>query len=270
MPTYLDRHDLPGATAEDVAQAHVADLNTQAEYDVRFITYWLDVGRGSVFCLAEAPNADAVATVHREAHGFVPNSVLEVDPRNVMSFLGAIVEPEPGSPWAPSGFRVIMFTDIAGSTQLIEQLGDVGAKNVVMSLDALVRTQLAEHGGNSVDHTGDGIMASFTSAGDAIRCAIAIQRAAAERIEEHQGTAIRVGLAAGEPITEDGRLFGAAVNLAARVCAAADPTSIRIPSGVRELALGKGFTFVDVGPIELKGFSGPVQIYDVPWADAGA
>jgi class 3 adenylate cyclase len=265
MPTYMDRHELPVVTPEAVAEAHVLDLGTQGAFGVRFLTYWLDSPHGYVFCLAEAPDEEAVISVHSEAHGLIPNRVFEVDPHTVASFLGAIVEPEPGTPWAASAFRTIMFTDLVGSTALISTLGDVGAKNLVLDLDASVRAELAKLGGTAVDHTGDGIMASFHSPRDAIACAISIQRSIAAREHRETPVQIRIGLAAGEPITEDGRLFGAAVNLASRICAACGDGAIWVTSGVRELALGKGFTFVERGEATLKGFDEPIRLYEVPW-----
>lgn len=79
MPLYMDVHDIDGAvTVDDVAKAHIADLQTQGKYDVRYLRYWVDESKGKVFCLVEAPSPDAAATVHREAHGLVANKVFEV------------------------------------------------------------------------------------------------------------------------------------------------------------------------------------------------
>jgi class 3 adenylate cyclase len=268
MSTYMDRHIIPDVTPEAVADAHLKDLWVQDRYGVRFLTYWVDPVRGSVFCLAEAPDADSVTAVHNEAHGLVPHDVLEVDPRTVTSFLGAITEPEPGTPWAASAFRTVMITDIVESTSLIERLGDVMAKELVLEVDGLVRQQVERFSGRIIDHTGDGVMSSFTSAQDALGCAVSLQRAIAVHRETKPDAKIRVGLAAGEPISEANRLFGAAVNLAARMCAAAQPSTIAAPSAVRELAMGKGFTFIDRGPATMKGFPDPVQVFEVPWAPA--
>jgi class 3 adenylate cyclase len=267
MSTFMDRHIVPGVTLGAVADAHLKDLETQDALGVRFLTYWVDESRDSVFCLAEAPSAEAVSEVHRKAHGLVPNDVVEVDPRTVTSFLGAIIEPEPGTPWAASAFRTIMITDIVGSTSLIGALGDIGAKELVLEIDVIVRQHVERHSGRTVDHTGDGVMSSFASAHDALRCAVALQRAVAAREGTKPSAQIRVGLAAGEPIAEANRLFGAAVNLAARMCAAADPATICAPSSVRELAMGKGFQFVDRCPATMKGFPDPVQVFEVAWSD---
>lgn len=79
MPLYMDVHTISdGVVADDVAEAHQADLQIQGEYDVNYLRYWVDEGQGKVFCLVEAPSAEAAATVHREAHGLVANEVFEV------------------------------------------------------------------------------------------------------------------------------------------------------------------------------------------------
>jgi Protein of unknown function (DUF4242) len=80
MPLYMDVHNsLPeGATAEDVAQAHAADVQTQQKYGVTYRNYWADPQAGKVFCLVEAPDADTAHTVHREAHGLVADEIYPV------------------------------------------------------------------------------------------------------------------------------------------------------------------------------------------------
>ncbi|MGN6795177.1 MAG: DUF4242 domain-containing protein [Streptosporangiaceae bacterium] len=79
MPLNMDVHTIEGGvSADDVAKAHMADLQTEGKYDVHYLRYWVDEGQGRVFCLVEAPSADAASTVHREAHGLVADSVFEV------------------------------------------------------------------------------------------------------------------------------------------------------------------------------------------------
>jgi len=79
MPLYMDVHSIEGGVAlGDVAKAHMADLQTQAKYDVRYLRYWVDEGQGTIFCLVEAPSGDAAAVVHREAHGLVADEIHEV------------------------------------------------------------------------------------------------------------------------------------------------------------------------------------------------
>jgi Protein of unknown function (DUF4242) len=79
MPLYMDVHTIAGGVSiDDVAKAHMADLQTQGRYDVRYLRYWVDEAHGKVFCLVEAPSADAASTVHREAHGLVADDVFQV------------------------------------------------------------------------------------------------------------------------------------------------------------------------------------------------
>ncbi|HET8969849.1 MAG TPA: DUF4242 domain-containing protein [Actinomycetes bacterium] len=79
MPLYMDVHTIDGpVTVDDVAKAHVADLQTQDDYDVRYLRYWVDERAGKIFCLAEAPSATAASTVHREAHGLVAAEIYQV------------------------------------------------------------------------------------------------------------------------------------------------------------------------------------------------
>jgi hypothetical protein len=79
MPLYMDVHTIAdGVAVSDVAKAHMADLQTQGKYDVRYLRYWVNEPDGKVFCLVEAPSADAASTVHREAHGLVADQVFEV------------------------------------------------------------------------------------------------------------------------------------------------------------------------------------------------
>ena len=79
MPLFMDTHDLHGpVTAEEVAKAHEADVATQGEFDVRYERYWVDEERGRIFCLVDAPSAEAAAEVHRKAHGLVADEILPV------------------------------------------------------------------------------------------------------------------------------------------------------------------------------------------------
>ena len=76
MPLYMDVHHLgEPVTVDDVAKAHLADLQHQDKYDVNYLRYWVDEAKGQIFCLVEAPSPDAANTVHREAHGLVADEV---------------------------------------------------------------------------------------------------------------------------------------------------------------------------------------------------
>lgn len=93
MPIYMDRHDLPGVTAKDVAKAHQEDLKIQAQFGCRGLAYWFDEERQFAFCLIEAPDKDSVKRMHDKAHGLVPHHILEVERNIVEAFLGRIKDP---------------------------------------------------------------------------------------------------------------------------------------------------------------------------------
>jgi Protein of unknown function (DUF4242) len=79
MPVYMDIHDcVEGLTAEAVAGAHQRDLEVQDKHGVKYLRYWFDEDSGKVFCLVEAPDAEAAAAVHREAHGLLADTIIPV------------------------------------------------------------------------------------------------------------------------------------------------------------------------------------------------
>lgn len=268
MPLYMDRHDLQDVTAADVAVAHMRDLEVQDEFDVRFVTYWFDESSESGFCLVEAPDENAVEAAHRAAHGLLPSNVIEVDQAVVRGFFGRLNTHPPGEPYTESAFRAVLFTDIVDSTRLTQQLGDRAAMRFLRVHDSVVRAVLARFGGSEVKHTGDGIMAAFTSAFQAVSAAMRIQLELQECGEPAQAHLhVRIGVAAGEPVTEQNDLFGATVQQAARLCAVAQPDCIVVSSGVRDLCRGKGLRFADGGPIVVKGFDEPIGHFEVEWRD---
>lgn len=262
----MDRHEFVGLTAEAAAEAHLQDLAIQGQYGVRFLTYWFDAERQTAFCLASAPNKDAVEGVHRASHGFMAFQIIEVDAGLVERFMGGIVEHPPGEAYVDTAFRTILFTDIEGSTSLTQRLGDARAMTILRTHDDIVREALERNGGSEVKHTGDGVMAAFPSVVGGIESAIRIQR---RLLEANEGLdvplRVRAGLSAGEPVTERNDLFGAAVQLAARLCARADPGAILVSGVVHDLALGKGFQFRNRGRLRFKGFDEPVAVFEVDW-----
>lgn len=267
----MDRHDIRDATAEAVAEAHQQDLKVQARHACKTLTYWYDEQRGTAFCLIEAPAAAAVRALHREAHGLIPNVIIEVDPSTVFSFLGRVTDPEgaAGEPIREAGFRAIMFTDMANSTQITNTLGDTKAQSVLAKHHEIIRQALLAHEGREVDRAGDGFLTCFASVSQAVTCAVTIQRAFHSYNSSGAlpiGLRVRIGLGAGEPLADGDALFGSTVNLTARICASADPGQILAARVVRELCSGKSFTFRRYGEVNLKGFPDPVELDEVDWA----
>jgi class 3 adenylate cyclase len=267
MPMYLDRHDIPGVSAEEIASAHVLDVETQDRFGVKYHTYWFDPS-GTVFCLAEGPSKEAVDQVHREAHGVMASSIIELDPDAPLNtMLGSWPAHTVGTAYTEPALRAIVFTDMAGSVAQTQALGDKGHLELLRQHNEIVRAELAAHGGREVKHTGDGIMASFNSVASAVEFSVAVQRrVAALSADDPAPFDISIGVSAGEPVTDDNDdLFGAAVQLAARLCAHAEPGEIMASLAVRELSIGKQFTFEDRGPVALKGMSEPTPTFAVAW-----
>jgi class 3 adenylate cyclase len=170
--------------------------------------------------------------------------------------------PEPGS------FRTVLFTDIVGHTPMMQRLGDEKGRVVLRDLERVTREVLKAHGGAEVKTMGDGFMASFGSVTKAVECAIALQRAFAERNDGAlEPLHVRAGLNAGEPVVEDSDLFGSTVILAARIAAAAQGGEVLASMAVRELCAGKGFLFADRGEYALRGFEDPVRMFEVSWRE---
>src|SRR5215831_4047759 len=152
MPLFMDRHDLPGESAEDVAKAHARDLEVQQTYGVSFLSYWFDEASGSAFCLARASGAEEMETVHRESHGLVPNEIIPVSEDAVLQFLGEVRNPADESE-VTSAFRTILFTDIEGSTALAEKLDSSAFMELLDEHDLIVRRALGASRGREIKHT---------------------------------------------------------------------------------------------------------------------
>ena len=276
MPLYMDIHELPeGTTPEDVAKAHAKDMETQRKYGVEYTKYWFNQKAGKVFCLVHAPNAEAAQCVHREAHGMMAEKLIEIQPELLEGFLGGVetnsagaaVLPDAGTDARDPGIRTVLFTDVVNSTTLTQSLGDEAALAILGVHDVIVRDALSALGGREVKHTGDGIMACYISPASAVRCAVQIQRELDKhaQINSEHPLKVRVGAAAGEPVEKNNDLFGSTVQLAARLCAHAQPEQILVSTAIAELCIGKDLLFEDIGEVMLKGFTSPVRAHAAGW-----
>ena len=192
-------------------------------------------------------------------------------------------QPEPppraGPPWAPTvrtgrtatgperAWVTVMFTDIVGSTQLNEALGDDEWHRELGRHRTMVRSALAGRGGEEVGTQGDGCLSRFPSPADAVLCAIDIQR----RIDDERDAGglvlrVRIGIHAGEAVDDDGDLVGRVVNLASRVTTEAEPGEILVTEPVADY-LGARLRFEDRGLRPLKGVTQPRHLLAVLWSD---
>jgi class 3 adenylate cyclase/tetratricopeptide (TPR) repeat protein len=161
---------------------------------------------------------------------------------------------------------VVLFTDLVGSTELRSRLGENAAEELRRKHDALVAGAVGASRGNLVKNLGDGIMATFAGASDAVGGAVAIQQA----IGRHNRTSaasleVRIGISAGDVVFEGDDCFGTPVIEAARLCGAASGGQILASEMVRWLARSSDGMFTPIGSLELKGLHEPVPAVQVDW-----
>ena len=166
----------------------------------------------------------------------------------------------------------VLFTDIAGSTAMTQALGDAGAQEVVRAHNRVVREALTQFRGREVKHTGDGIMASFEQASDSVEAAIMMQQGANTHTQGNPNLPLylKIGINAGEPIQEDNDLFGSTVQMSARIVDKAQKNEIFVSDVVKGICSGKSYRFVNRGGFEMKGFDGPITLWEVDWRRAQA
>ena len=222
----------------------------------------VELGREMASLIPGARLATLEGDIHPPYWGDT-NKILEV----IAEFLGDEF-PYNETDTAQGALKLVLFTDVAGSTALTERLGDEKARKLLREHERITREALNAYGGLEVKTMGDSFMASFSSAAKALECAIAMQRAFAEHNESaDEPIMVRVGLNAGEPIAEDEDLFGMAVNLAARIAAKAEGGEILTSDTVRGLVAGKKFLFSDRGETAMRGFEDPVRVYELRWLE---
>lgn len=177
-------------------------------------------------------------------------------------------KPDVASHAAQDGTVTIMFSDMEGFSEMTERLGDREARNVIRAHNAVVREELAIHGGTELELQGDGFLLAFPSARRALACAIEIQRKFREysALHSEQPIRVRIGMHSGEPIKEGDKFFGKTLILAARIASQADGKEIFVSQLVRELLEPTGeFTFDEGREATLKGLSGTYRLYGVKW-----
>lgn len=163
--------------------------------------------------------------------------------------------------------KTLLTTDLEGFTPMVERIGDERGQRLIHTHNALLRACLKRHGGREAAHTGDGLIASFTAANQALRCAMAIQRCLREHNRQHPLTPlkVRIGLHAGVPLPEENRLFGTCVNVATRVCACALAERILVSETVLGLIDTTEFELIDRGDHVLKGVTAPLRLHELKW-----
>jgi class 3 adenylate cyclase len=265
----MDLHKgLKGVKREEAEKLHLQDIQVQDKHGVKYQKFYINEEEGTVFFLIEAPSKEAAAATHIEAHGMEACEIIEVHPSDYSTYMGQGSATPTGLAVHPDGkidsaVRTILFTDIVNSTSLTEKYGDIVAMTILRKHNEIVWDSIQKNNGNEVKHTGDGIMASFNSTSKAVRSALEIQDVLREYREKNPNIPlyVRIGMNAGEPVTEGNDFFGAAVQLSKRICDLAEPDQVLLSQVVKELCLGRNFNFEDLGEHNLKGFSLPIKIF---------
>lgn len=251
MPIYMDRHDIPKEiTAEHVAQMHQEDLKVQHLFGCRGMTYWCDEERRTAFCLIEAPNKRALQDMHNQAHGDVPNSIIEVNEKLVASFLGRIEDPEKQQDTElniikDSAFRIIMA--IGTSNCLHRPETDKARALFTQNFHNGVTGTITQFNGSIAKRNNKTYLVSFKSVSNAILCALKIQRDFKSIITDPEAPmlGLKIGISSGSPITNKGALFEETITLAQRLCEATSDQVV-ISSDVKTLYESEnGNTLVD-------------------------
>ena len=199
---------------------------------------------------ARIPDAN-FSVIDDPGHHSVPSLIAE--------FLGEQIQN--AEPDLPSGISAILFADIANSTALTEELVDGAFREKARALDTALRDAISAAGGTAIEGKllGDGVLATFNAAREAISCARACHAAGGD-----VGLALHVGIHAGDVIREEGNVFGGAVNVAARISDASEAGETLVSSTVRDLArTSAGVSFEDRGERDLKGVSDAVRVFAV-------
>ncbi len=160
--------------------------------------------------------------------------------------------------------RTVLFTDIEGSTSIVDRLGDDEAREITREIEKLTQTAIRDHQGVQVKTMGDGVLAWFSAASAGVEAAVQIQSQLANH-ERYSDVYVRIGLSAGEPIAESDDLYGATVNQAARIMSLALGGEILVSALVRGLLQGRRFQFQDRGHHQLRGFRESIQLFSVDW-----
>ena len=220
MPIYMDRHDLDETVnAEHVAHIHQEDLKIEHEFGCKGLTYWFDQERKTAFCLINAPNKEALTEMHNRAHGAIPNSIIEVDPSIVESFLGRIEDPLKAKEAdlniiSEGAFRVIMISEIGFCN-----LKSVHKQKEYVDLFHLQIKQSAKNfNGSIVQEKLNKALISFCSVSEALACSNEFQAAFKSQRKRSIDFVLKVGLSAGLPIAKGETIFEEVINLAERLC----------------------------------------------------
>ena len=218
----MDRHALDeNIDAEHVAKIHQEDLKFEHEFGCKGITYWYDGPRKAAFCLIDAPNKEALTAMHDKAHGAIPNSIIEVDPGLVESFLGRIVDPTPENDQLYAviddpAFRIIMMLKVSHND--LSGMDDKVQNELLFDFHGLVIDQISHFNGRLVKNTSNSSLVSFKSVSDAIHCAALVYSAYQSLNLSIDNHSLHIGISSGLPVSDGKGFFEETIVDAERLC----------------------------------------------------
>jgi AraC-like DNA-binding protein len=237
MPLYMDLHKIPKITIAEAKKAHVADEVIQQKYGVKYLQFWVNEEAGNLFCLVEGPDRQTVETVHRLAHGHVACAVVEVDPSYYSLVMGDNIRIDQGLVHRQTGEVDLGNRSILVASVDTGQSGSDKAKG--QKARSLVQAEIAKYSGRSLPVTGnDHLAGAFDSAQQALQSAtsIAKQVSAANKKQKGSRLKFRIGLSAGQPVTENNEFIAETVRLARGLCQVASGNTIMTSSLFQELS----------------------------------
>lgn len=242
MPLFMDYHQFDNVTIEEVKNAHIADLKIQNEYGVKYHQFWVNEDAGSVFCLMEGPDKETCEHVHRLAHGEVACAITEIQQGFYQLAMGNTVKSPGGVVTYTTGevdaaYRSILVVSVRAQTSAIDSR-DV--KNLLIPTWAkeLVMENFEEFNGRKIQWgDDDSLIAIFNDAKVAFTCANSIQEALSSKSEMKPMIIFKMGLSAGQPVTENGDFFDKVLKLSHRLCNAARENQLLVSTLAAKLAL---------------------------------
>lgn len=241
MPLFMDYHQFDKVTIEEVKTAHIADLKIQDEHGVKYHQFWVNEEAGSVFCLMEGPDKETCEHVHRLAHGEVACAITEIQQGFYQLAMGNTVKSKGGVATYITGevdvaYRSVLVVSVRAQTSAIDSK-DV--KNLLMPTWAkeLVMEKFGEFDGREIQWgDDDSLIAIFNDAKESYNCANSIQEELSSKPDMNPKIIFKMGLSAGQPVSEHGDFFEKVLKLSHRLCNAARENQLLVSTLVAKLA----------------------------------
>ena len=231
VPLFMDVHKGAEFTLEDVKRNHLADLEVQSKYGVRYVQYWVNDDAGMVFCLMEGPNKEACEKVHQEAHGDIACNVIQVEKGDYELLMGVTTIDEFEMAHNLQG-------EVDSGYRIFVSINFIGPEKLLIEPEFLTGKILRELGGRELIHPGPEIMGVFNSCRQAVQCAKSIQSEMKDFLFQQDlmdRVEFRIAVAAGEPVTNNDGLFGDTLQLVSRLNSLTGKNQIILSSLVKDL-----------------------------------